>query len=193
MTNCSARHVGWLAVLAGLLIQPCMAAGPDVPGTSGCTLLIGGGGTVTADKAVNSNWLKANGALSRDVLTELSALGYKVRGFVVDTPDADARAHTVGVYIARTGCGKLLQIAHELRTGAKHSSRFAFVITVLHLEPAGAAAPAAGSSGRAVRLADDYSRQYEYAMTAKVRQRLPLGKLARTIAADLDKAGVLSK
>ncbi|HZT03223.1 MAG TPA: hypothetical protein VFA39_13250 [Steroidobacteraceae bacterium] len=187
------RRVGLLCVaLAAVLAAPGALATPTltapVPGGK-CTLLLGGGGTVTTSDDVNSRWFVVNSAISRALMTDLSADGYRIVDFIVDIRDVNKRAAALMQRLHSAGCEQVIEVGDELRGSAANPevvSRFAFVISVLQpkIDPA---AP------RTLHVGGTYQKDYEYPMTAEVLQQLSVSRLAKTMAADLEHAGALPK
>jgi hypothetical protein len=184
----------WLAATIYLLgVASPVTAAPTLDSSpkTACVLLMGGGGSVTPDKNVNSRWFVINSTVSRNVMSALTVLGYRMEDFIVDIQDANKRAGALFQQLSRTGCGKVVQVVHQLRSAdnSQYVTRFAFVVSVLHLEPADPSNPAA----KEIRFAGDYNKEYEYPLTKEIMENLSLSELARSIAADIDKAGVLEK
>ena len=182
------------AAAACVLIHPCPVDANPEPASSPnavCTVLMGGGGTVTPSKDINSRWFAINSTLSRNVLSALSRLGYHVQGFIVDIQSTDQRAKALQQELYKTGCSKVLQITDELGSSAAQPgvlSKFTFVVSVSRLE---AVSPPSKAYSRAVRIVEEYEVAYEYDPNAKVAQ--DLSELAQSMATDVDKAGVLAK
>jgi hypothetical protein len=184
------------ATCALVLIRPCLADPQPTSASSSagpCTLLMGGGGTVTPDKDLNSHWVSLNSILARDLETALTNLGYRMQDFIVDIQDKAARAAALEAQVLKSGCGKVLQLTHELTSAPDKPgtySKFTFVVSVSNFE---AVTPSSKDITRAVRIAEKYEMAYEYAMTPKALGTLSFTDLAQSMAADVDKAGVLPK
>jgi len=187
------RRPGLLCLtLATLLIAPGAFATttPVAPSRGGnCTLLLGGGGTLTTSDDVNSRWFVVNSAISRALMTDLNADGYRIVDFIVDIRDVDKRAAAMMQQLHTAGCEQVIEVGDELRGSAANPqvvSRFAFVISVLQpkTDP---------SSPRTIEVGGTYQKNYEYPMTAKVLQQLSVSRLAKTMAIDLEHAGALRK
>lgn len=185
----------WLT-LATLLIAPGAFATttpvttPVAPSRGGnCTLLLGGGGTVTTSDDVNNRWFVVNSAISRALMTDLNADGYRIVDFIVNIRDVDKRAAAMMQQLHTAGCEQVIEVGDELRGSAANPqvvSRFAFVISVLQPK-------ADPSSPRTIEVGGTYQKNYEYPMTAEVLQQLSVSRLAKTMATDLEHAGALKK
>jgi len=187
------RRIGLLCLaLATVLAAPAVFAARTAaaPGSGGkCTLLLGGGGTVTTSDDVNSRWFVVNSAISRALMTDLSADGYRIVDFIVDIRDVNKRAAALMQQLHNAGCEQVIEVGDELRGSAANPqvvSRFAFVISVLQprIDPA---------FPQTVHVGGTYQKDYEYPMTAEVLQQLSVSRLAKTMAADLEHAGALPK
>jgi hypothetical protein len=185
------------AIAACVLVRPCLAdpaaTSTSTPTTPTCTLLMGGGGTVTPDKDVNSHWFSLNSILSRNLVSALSQLGYRVQDFITDIPDADARGKALEDQVYKTGCWQVLRLTHELTAIPDKPgsfSKFTFVVSVFHLEQSPNPAKV---NARIVKIAEKYEMAYQYEMTPQVIGKLSLTDLAQSMAADVVKASVLEK
>jgi len=178
--------------LATLLTAPgaFAATTPAAPARGGkCTLLLGGGGTVTTSDDVNSRWFVVNSAISRALMTDLSADGYRIVDFIVDIRDVNKRAAALMQRLHSAGCEQVIEVGDELRGSVAQPqvvSRFAFVISVLqpNVDP---------TAPRTLQVGGTYQKDYEYPMTAEVLQALSVSQLAKTMATDLEHAGALQK
>jgi hypothetical protein len=185
-----------IAAAACVLVRPCLADPAPAPAstpTPTCTLLMGGGGTVTPDKDVNTQWFSLNSILSRNLVSVLSQLGYRMQDFITDIPGADARGKALEDEVYKTGCWQVLRLTHELTPSPDKPgsfSKFTFVVSVFHLEQFPNPAKA---NARTVKIAEKYEMAYDYEMTPKVIGKLSLTDLAQSMAADVVKAGVLEK
>lgn len=180
-----------LALAAALIAPAAFAAQTPAAFSRGgkCTLLLGGGGTVTTSDDVNSRWFVVNSAISRALMSDLSADGYRIIDFIVDIRDVNQRAAAMMQQLHSAGCEQVIEVGDELRGSAANPqivSRFAFVVSVLQpkIDPA---AP------RTLQVGGTYQKDYEYPMTAEVLQQLSVSRLAKTMAADLEHAGALPK
>lgn len=181
-----------LAAAACVLVRPCLADAAPAPAAT-CTLLMGGGGTVTPDKDVNSRWVSLNSILARHLGNDLTKLGYRVQDFIVDIENADARSNALQAQLQKTGCGQVLELTHELTADPSKPgtfSKFTFVVSVLDLQ---SLVPTSKIYRRMIRIAEKYNTGYEYPMTPHVLEKLSLTDLAQTMADDVDKARVLQK
>ena len=178
--------------LAALVIAPGAFANPTPaasPRTGNCTLLLGGGGTVTTSDDVNNRWFVVNSAISRALMTDLNADGYRIIDFIVNIRDVNQRATAMMQQLHTAGCRQVIEVGDELRGSATNPqvvARFAFVISVLQpkIDP---------SAPRTVQVGGTYQKDYEYPMTAEVLQQLSVSRLAKTMATDLEHAGALPK
>jgi hypothetical protein len=180
-----------LALTAVLIARGAHAAATPTPTprSGNCTLLLGGGGTVTTSDDVNSRWFVVNSAISRALVSDLNADGYRIVDFIVDIRDVNKRAAAMMQQLHTAGCEQVIEVGDELRGSAAHPqvvSRFSFVISVLQpkMDP---------SSPKTVDVGGTYQKDYEYPMTAEVLQQLSVSRLAKTMATDLEHAGALKK
>jgi hypothetical protein len=185
-----------IAAAACVLVRPCLAdptPAPTSAPTHPCTLLIGGGGTVTSDKDVNSRWFSLNSILSRNLVSALSQLGYRMEDFITYLPNADAQGKAFEDQVYKTGCTQVLRLTHELTASPDKPasfSKFTFVVSVFHLEQFPTPSK---TNARTVKIAEKYEMAYPYEMSPKVIGKLSLTDLAQSMAADVVKAGVLEK
>lgn len=187
------RRAGFLSLaLAAILIAPGAFADPAPTGPSRgghCTLLLGGGGTVTTSDDLNSRWFVVNSAISRALLTDLTADGYRIIDFIVDIRDVDQRAAAMMQQLHTVGCEQVIEVGDELRGSAANPqvvSRFAFVISVLQPR-------IDASSPQTLHVGGTYQKDYEFPMTAEVLQQLSVSRLAKTMATDLEHARALPR
>jgi hypothetical protein len=177
-----------IVVAAAALAQPCQA-GP-APGTdASCTLLMGAFGTITQDQHTNARWLTLGSDLSHTLSSLLTQQGYRIEDFIVYIPNAEVRAKALEDTIYKTGCHKVLQIHFDLQSGTSSPAgapQSGFVVSVSRLEQT--VAPDAKS--RTLKIIEEYNVEYEY---VPERKKPTLEGLARSIADDLVKAGVLEK
>jgi hypothetical protein len=185
------RRAGLLAMASLLIVPGAFAAQTPaaLSRSANCTLLLGGGGTVTTSDDVNSRWFVVNSAISRALMTDLDADGYRIVDFIVDIRNVDQRAAAMMQQLHSAGCEQVIEVGDELRGSAANPqvvSRFAFVVSVLQpkIDP---------SSPRTVDVGGTYQKNYEYPMTAEVLQQLSVSQLAKTMATDLEHAGALRK
>jgi hypothetical protein len=154
---------------------------------------MGGSGTLTPDKDVNSRWLALNNTLSERVHGALAKLGYRLEDLIIATQDTGQRASALEQEVYKTGCGKVLLLTHDLKSSTDHPgviSRAGFVVSVSHFE---AVPPPSKRLSRAVKIVEEYDVEYEYILPPEAKQNASLSELAQSIAADLDKAHVLEK
>lgn len=166
---------------------PAAATGPT------CTLLFGGGGTVTPDQDTNSRWFILNSAVSRYLASALTKLGYPVQEFITSVQDEDKRADALQEQLYKSGCSQVLRLTDELTADPAHPghlSKFTFVVSVLRLDEL---RPPSKAYTRSVRIAEKYEMAYEYPMKPGVIEKMSFSDLAQSMAADVDKAHVLQK
>jgi hypothetical protein len=186
------RTFALAAAVPTLLAGPAAHAAPAptaTPEGGNCTLLLGGGGTVTTSDDINGRWFVVNSAVSRALTTDLSADGYRIIDFIVDIRDVNQRAGAMMQRLHAAGCEQVIEVGDELRGSAANPqvvSRFSFVVSVLQptMDP---------SSPRTIRVAGTYQKDYEYPMTAQVLKQLSVSQLAQAMATDLEHAGALKK
>lgn len=178
-------------LLAAVLATPlARAAGPaSTPGSGGCALLMGGGGTDTGNQDVNNRWFVVNSHVSRQLMADLQGDGYHIVDFIVDIRDVNKRVAAMMQQLHSAGCGQVIQLTDDLSASALKPnliSRFAFSVSVIEpkIDPA---------SPRTVHIDGSYKKDYGYPLTSDVMQHLSLSELARTMATDLENAGVLHK
>jgi hypothetical protein len=187
-----------LAAAAAILFPPqCLAGGPAPSGASSdCALLIAGTGTVEAIRnaptedvlRLKMQWGQLALQLSSDLGGILGKHGYHLVPYAPDESAADS-ARLLENEIYRTGCSKLLKVTYDL-SGATSSSgdapRSGFAVSVSRLEQASTG----GAASRSVRIVEEYNVEYEYVPN---RPKPTVTGLAQSVAADLEKAGVLPK
>jgi hypothetical protein len=172
-------------VAAAALAQACMAADPGT--RAGCTVLMGGFGTMTQDAAINGRWLGLDSDLSHAVGDKLGKAGYRMSDFTVYLPDAKLRAKALEDTVYKTGCHRVLQISFDLGGGkSKDAPQSGFVVSVSHLDEF----VAADGKSRTLKITEVYNTEYEYLPD---RAKKPtLEALAQSVTDDLAKAGVLA-
>lgn len=159
------------------------------PMTSDCIVLLGGGGTITANETVNDRWFAIDGAVERALMRDLIADGYRVHDYIVNIPKIEVRLAGLMLEEQKTGCGQVLEVTHELVYGREHAGlphRFGFLVQVgyLHIP---------SPSARTVTFVGLYHREYSYPLTRDVMQNLSLSGLGKEMATNLESAGVLRK
>lgn len=192
MTRLSNLTVSFPAVIS-LVALAHAAPAPAAAPTSECILLIGGGGTVTADKDTNERWFILNSAVSRFLASALTKRGYRVQELISDIQGEDTRATALQQAVYKTGCSQVLRLTDELTSSKDHPgtvSKFDFVVSVLRLE---SLPPPSKAYTWAVRIAEKYEMAYEYDMKPDTIEKLSFSGLADSMAADVDKAHVLDK
>lgn len=180
--------ITWLATL-GIVGQTATAAPTE---GQHCIVLLGGGGTVTHNEDVDSRWFVINSGVSKFLIEALVARGYQIEEAIVDVRDADKRFGVLVRHLQSAGCDRAVQLAHVLKftTEGQHAQITAFdlqvsVVRLVSSDKEGAPAPTTG------QVQSDYTKDYEYPLTAEVMQNLSLSELARTMATDLEKSGTL--
>lgn len=181
------------AVLGGLVIPAAVAllaacastadTPPWVTGPNRCTVLLGGGGMVFPDSALNDRWFTINKTLSGDLADALAARGYRIDTLIVRATDNEARLKAVITEMDRSTCNKVVQVAHALVGPGQVAESFQFTITILGVAP----------TARGIGLTGQYEKTYTYPLTKEVMETLSLSGLAATMAADIERSGLLAR
>ena len=163
-----------------------MAADPG--SKSGCTLLMGGFGTMTQDQETNGRWLGFSSDLAHAVGDKLGKAGYRMSDFIVYLPDPTLRARALEETVYKTGCHKVLQISFDLRStpDPKGAPQSGFVVSLSRLEES----VAPDGKSRTIKIIEAYNVEYEYVPS---HPKPTLDALAQSVADDLAKAGLLEK
>jgi hypothetical protein len=183
-------------LLAFVVAVTTIAAGGEAPNvTDGaaastsatspeCTLVMGGGGTVTPNAAVNSRWFAINRAVTIGVIEALRSKGYAVEQLIVDIRDANKRLAAMARELAHDKCTQVLQITHALNSDP---ASFTFSATVLHLLTATSTA-----GGKPIlSVVGDYEQKYSYPLTKEAIDAWSLSGLGARLAADVDDTRIL--
>jgi hypothetical protein len=176
------------AVATAVLAQPALA-GADPAGKAGCTVLMGGYGTMTQDQETNGRWLGLNSDLSHAVGDRLGKAGYRMSDFIVYLPDPTLRAKALEDTVYKTGCHKVLQISFDLHSGnagAKDAPQSGFVVSLSRLEQD----VAPDGKSRTLKVIEEYNVEYEYVPS---HPKPTLEGLAQSVTDDLVKAGLFEK
>jgi hypothetical protein len=189
----------WFLIFAGIAVtgvaagdEPSAAIPADasVPTTtSPCTLVMGGGGIVTANRDVNGRWFAINRAVASNVIASLKGKGYALREFIVDIQDANQRFAAMARELDQDKCGQVLQITNNLiadPTKGGTTQSFAFDAFVIHLS-----IYTSTDGHRKATVVGEYQKNYTYPLTKEVMDNLSLSELGGKIAADVDEAKVL--
>lgn len=148
-----------------------------------CTLVTGGGGTVTA-KAQVARWFAINRTVTEGVIEMLKSKGYAVEALILGIRDPNERLRALSRELERDKCTQVLQITHALN---QDPASFSFSARVIH---AVANWPAAGAK-RGVAFVGDYEQQYSYPLTAETTAKAALAELSAKLVADIEAAQVL--
>lgn len=181
------RLISW--VLAFTLAAPVLTVA-DAPRnsaasatTSACTLVMGGGGTVTAN-AQAARWFAINRTVTTAVIATLRSEGYAVESLIVDVRDSDQRLKALAHELQHDRCTQVVQIIHALNFDP---ASFSFSARVIH--PVTNWSAAGARPGLA--FVGDYEQQYSYPLTAQTTDRASLLDLGATIAKDIHAAKML--
>jgi uncharacterized protein YggE len=175
---------GTLVGIVSLGVHAQTASEPQKP----CVIVMGGGGTVTGNPTANDQWFVINSAVSRAAKDVLEASGLRAIDFVVDIRDADKRATELARQIEQASCQRVLQITHELRPPSKTKppEKFAFVATVLEVDT-----KKNKKKGGKFTMVSKYSKDYEYAMTREVLEKVSMSEVGKQLARDVLDSGTL--
>jgi len=156
-----------------------------------CVVVMGGGGAVTGNDAVDGQWFAINSAVSRAALAKLEASGLRTIDFIVDIRNEGKRATEMARQMEQHSCQKVLQIAHELRppSRSKPPEAFAFVATVLEVDTA----KKKKRGGGKFTMAESYKKEYEYAMTREVLETISMSEVGEKLAKEILESGSLLK
>jgi hypothetical protein len=157
---------------------------PDwVTAPNRCSVLLGGGGTVTPEQVVNANWFKINSALSSKLADRLEAMNYRINRLIVDVRDNKARVQAASAEMNKTQCNKVIQVSHTLTSSDQTIDGFQFEVSILGVAP--------NSSG--VAFTGEYKKVYKFRMTREVMESLSMSALAEQMATELDGSRLLTK
>jgi hypothetical protein len=167
---------------ATLALATLAAPAPPVP-TPDCTLVMGGGGAVTA-KAQAGRWFAINRMVTAAAIEALERKGYAVASLIVDVRDGNRRLAAMAHELERDKCTRVLQITHALNLDP---ASFSFSAKVLHAVTNWSDA----HSKPGIAFVGDYEQTYSYPLTEETVEAASLAALGARLAADVDAAGIL--
>jgi parvulin-like peptidyl-prolyl isomerase len=153
-----------------------MSAAPD------CLVVSGGTGAKFSDAKIDAIWLEINRQVSANLFTDLRENGYAARQVFTEAVDRDAQPSKALAAVARSGCGQLLQVSHQVDEDAD-GSYFAFDISLLRfvrVEDGGPPTP--GSQTKAV---SDFHKTYRHPRTTEEMDKFHTGTFANEVFSDL--------
>jgi hypothetical protein len=164
------------------LLSACSSVPPEwVAAPNRCTVLLGGGGTIFPNSALNDRWFFINKTLSTKFADALEAKGYRIERLIVDVRDNQTRVKAASAEMNRAGCNKVVQLAHSLSGTEQVADSFQFTVSILGVSPKGMA------------FTGEFEKTYKYALTKEVMETLSLSGLAAQMATDVEQAGILNK
>src|SRR5215469_7712862 len=166
--NSLKRH--FIAIFGTFVLAGCSVAPPktadfvEQPNT--CAVLVGGGGMVFSDEALNQRWFKINSILSNDIADDLQQKGYHIERMIVDIRNNDERRAALGAEMTKTQCNKFIQVTHALEDiaqGGGTKRYFTFGISVM-----GAKRKERGDGATQAVIVGGFHKNYRYPLTSEV-------------------------
>lgn len=174
-----------------LLIMACLLASGSINSTNAyasaqktpeCLILLGGGGMVFSNEAMNNMWFKINSGLSTHIADDLEKNGYKVERLIVDIRDNPDRLKALSSKVTETKCTKIVQVSNSLSgvAGGGIAKFFVFNISVLSVD-------------ESAINAKIYNKDYSFPLTKEVMETLSMSSLAQRISDDIDASHAINK